>query len=132
MLGAGDQGAAENMYGVIGAAMQKAALHGNTIGNAIVYEAARAITAIYPNANLLQSGGCCDADLLLPSVRQTRKPGRCYPYQGSLLQCPRPRSLCCLHSVHLSAARVRCVRCSGGDHCDLPAGSQPQPAIHGH
>ena len=29
---------------------------GNTIGNAIVYEAARAITAIYPNANLLQSG----------------------------------------------------------------------------
>lgn len=56
MLGAGDQGAAENMYGVIGAAMQKAALHGNTIGNAIVYEAARAITAIYPNANLLQSG----------------------------------------------------------------------------
>lgn len=56
MLGAGDQAAAENMYGVIGAAMQKAALHGNTIGNAIVYEAARAITTIYPNANLLQSG----------------------------------------------------------------------------
>jgi hypothetical protein len=56
MLGAGDQGSAENMYGVIGAAMQKAALHGNTIGNAIVYEAARSITTIYPNANLLQSG----------------------------------------------------------------------------
>lgn len=56
MLGAGDQSAAENMYGVIGAAMQKAALHGNTIGNAIVYEAARAITTMYPNANLLQSG----------------------------------------------------------------------------
>lgn len=56
LLGAGDQAAAENMYGVIGVAMQKAALHGNTIGNAIVYEAARAITTIYPNANLLQSG----------------------------------------------------------------------------
>lgn len=55
-LGAGDQAASENMYGVVGAAMQKAALHGNTIGNAIVYEAARAITTAYPNANLLQSG----------------------------------------------------------------------------
>ena len=28
LLGAGDQSAAENMYGVVGAAMQKAALHG--------------------------------------------------------------------------------------------------------
>ncbi len=55
-LGAGDQAASENIYGVVGAAMQKAALHGNTIGNAIVYEAARAITTLYPNANLLQSG----------------------------------------------------------------------------
>jgi hypothetical protein len=68
LLGAGDQGAAENMYGVIGAAMQKAALHGNTIGNAIVYEAARAITHIYPNANLLQSGACPNAKLLQSGV----------------------------------------------------------------
>ena len=68
LLGAGDQGAAETMYGVIGAAMQKAALHGNTIGNAIVYEAARAITNIYPNANLLQSGACPNAKLLQSGV----------------------------------------------------------------
>lgn len=56
VVGAGDVPASENMYGVVGGALQRAALQGNTIGNAIVYEAARTITTVHPNADLLQSG----------------------------------------------------------------------------
>lgn len=56
IVGAGDVSSSENMYGVVGGVLQRAALHGNTIGNAIVYEAARTISTIHPNANLLQSG----------------------------------------------------------------------------
>ena len=36
--------------------MREGAKHGNTIGNALVYEAVRTVTAIYPNPTLLQQG----------------------------------------------------------------------------
>jgi AP-4 complex subunit epsilon-1 len=54
-MGAGDKGASENMYAVIDDAMRKANT-GHTIGNAIIFECVRTITAIYPNPGLLQSG----------------------------------------------------------------------------
>ena len=56
LLGAGDQGASENMYQVVAVTMREGAKHGNTIGNALVYEAVRTVTAIYPNPTLLQQG----------------------------------------------------------------------------
>lgn len=56
ILGVGDQASSENMYQTVATAMREAAKHGNTIGNALVYEAVRTITAIYPNPTLLQSG----------------------------------------------------------------------------
>ena len=56
LLGAGDQGASENMYQVVAMTMREGAKHGNTIGNALVYEAVRTVTAIYPNPTLLQQG----------------------------------------------------------------------------
>jgi len=55
IMGSGDKGASENMYQVIDDAMRKANT-GHTIGNAIIYECVRTITAIYPNPGLLQSG----------------------------------------------------------------------------
>lgn len=55
LLGAADKAASDNMYAVIADSMRRANT-GHTIGNAIVYEAVRAITAIYPNPALLQSG----------------------------------------------------------------------------
>ena len=51
----GDKGAAENMYAVLGDILRRANT-GHTIGNAIVAEAVRTITAIYPNPALLQAG----------------------------------------------------------------------------
>jgi hypothetical protein len=54
-LGAGDKGAADNMYAVLADILRRANT-GHTIGNAIVAEAVRTITAIYPNPALLQSG----------------------------------------------------------------------------
>ncbi len=55
LLGAADKAASDNMYAVIADSMRRANT-GHTIGNAIVYEAVRTITAIYPNPALLQSG----------------------------------------------------------------------------
>lgn len=54
-MGAGDRSASENMYAVIDEAMHKANT-GHTIGNAIIYECVRTVTAIYPNPGLLESG----------------------------------------------------------------------------
>ncbi|KAI8465281.1 MAG: AP-4 complex subunit epsilon-1 [Monoraphidium minutum] len=51
-LGAGDKAASDNMAAVVGGALKKAG-GGQTIGNAIVYEAVRTITAIYPSPQLL-------------------------------------------------------------------------------
>ena len=55
IMGAGDRSASENMYAVIDEAMHKANT-GHTIGNAIIYECVRTVTAIYPNPGLLESG----------------------------------------------------------------------------
>lgn len=55
IMGAGDKSASENMYTVIDEAMHKANT-GHTIGNAIIYECVRTVTAIYPNPALLESG----------------------------------------------------------------------------
>lgn len=55
LLGASDKAASDNMYAVVAEAMRKGNT-GHTIGNAIVYEAVRTITNIYPNPGLLQSG----------------------------------------------------------------------------
>ena len=44
------------MYQVVAMTMREGAKHGNTIGNALVYEAVRTVTAIYPNPTLLQQG----------------------------------------------------------------------------
>ena len=55
LLGAGDKAGSDNMYAVVGDVMRRANT-GHTIGNAIVYECVRTITAIYPNPVLLQSG----------------------------------------------------------------------------
>jgi hypothetical protein len=54
-LGVGDKGAADNMYAVLGDTLRRANT-GHTIGNAIVAECVRTITAIYPNPALLQAG----------------------------------------------------------------------------
>lgn len=55
MLGAGDKTASDNMYAILGDILRKANT-GHTIGNAIVAECVRTITAIYPNPALLQAG----------------------------------------------------------------------------
>lgn len=55
IMGAGDRSASENMYAVIDEAMHKANT-GHTIGNAIIFECVRTITAIYPNPGLLEAG----------------------------------------------------------------------------
>jgi hypothetical protein len=111
LLGAGDQGAAENMYGVIGAAMQKAALHGNTIGNAIVYEAARAITNIYPNANLLQSGACmlCFQSAAAGCVAGLQA-WALITVSGQLAAVPTPMHILLLHPLR-SACLLKCHIC---------------------
>lgn len=57
VVGAGHVATSEAMYAVVGAVMGKAATYSSTIGNAIVYEAARTITTIHPNSALLQSAG---------------------------------------------------------------------------
>ena len=54
-LGAGDKGASDNMYAVLADILRRANT-GHTIGNAIVAEAVRTITSIYPNPGLLQNG----------------------------------------------------------------------------
>lgn len=74
LLGAGDQGCSENMYHGVAAAMREGAKHGNTIGNALVYEAVRTVTAIYPNPALLQSGEAPPLDL------EIRIPDGRFPY----------------------------------------------------
>ncbi len=51
-LGAGDKVASDNMAAVVAAALKRAT-GGQTISNAIIYEAVRTITAIYPNPSLL-------------------------------------------------------------------------------
>ncbi|KAK9907437.1 hypothetical protein WJX75_003646 [Coccomyxa subellipsoidea] len=53
-LGAGDKTASDNMYAILGDILRKANT-GHTIGNAIVAECVRTITAIYPNPSLLQA-----------------------------------------------------------------------------
>jgi len=53
-LGEGDKAASEHIYSVLSDVMRRAN-SGHTIGNAVVYEAVRTVTAIYPNAVLLQS-----------------------------------------------------------------------------
>jgi len=54
LLGAGDKSASEHMYAVLADVMRRGNT-GHTIGNAVVYECVRTITAIHPNATLLQS-----------------------------------------------------------------------------
>ena len=55
LLGAGDKTASENMYNVVLDSMKRAnASH--TIGNAIIIQCIRTITAIYPQPTLLQAG----------------------------------------------------------------------------
>ena len=67
-LGAGDKGASDNMYAVLGDALRKANT-GHTISNAIVAECVRTITAIYPNPALLQAGELCTcADMAEPET----------------------------------------------------------------
>lgn len=51
-LGAGDKAASDHMYHVIQSLLRRAQSN-NNIGNAIIYECVRTITAIHPNANLL-------------------------------------------------------------------------------
>jgi hypothetical protein len=72
MMGANDRAASENMYAVVADAMRRGNV-GNTIGNAIVYECVRTITAIFPNPSLLQSG--MPAHLLGASGRNCAMPG---------------------------------------------------------
>lgn len=55
LLGAGDKQNSENMYHCIADCLRRANT-GHTIGNAVIYEAVRTITDIYPNAVLLQTG----------------------------------------------------------------------------
>lgn len=62
IMGAGDRSASENMYAVIDEAMNKANT-GHTIGNAIIFECVRTITAIYPNPGLLESGTDSESSL---------------------------------------------------------------------
>lgn len=54
LLGVGDRAASEHMYTVLADVMRRGNT-GHTIGNAVVYECVRTITAIHPNATLLQS-----------------------------------------------------------------------------
>ena len=54
-LGVSDKQASDNMYSIVAEAMRKGNT-GHTIGNAIVAEAVRTISNIYPNPALLQSG----------------------------------------------------------------------------
>jgi AP-4 complex subunit epsilon-1 len=53
LLGVGDRAASEHMYTVLADVMRRGNT-GHTIGNAVVYECVRTITAIHPNATLLQ------------------------------------------------------------------------------
>ncbi|KAJ9511423.1 hypothetical protein QJQ45_029917 [Haematococcus lacustris] len=54
LLGAGDRAASENIYAVLAATLRRAnASH--AIGNALIAECVRTITAIYPNPHLLAS-----------------------------------------------------------------------------
>lgn len=54
LLGAGDKKASNNIYSVLGDVLRKAEPSGN-IGNALIYECISTITAIHPNAKLLES-----------------------------------------------------------------------------
>mmetsp|Transcript_39384 Transcript_39384/g.111611 ORF Transcript_39384/g.111611 Transcript_39384/m.111611 type:complete len:951 (-) Transcript_39384:233-3085(-) len=54
LLGVDDKVSSEHMYNVLGDVMRRSTT-GHTIGNAVVYECVRTITAAYPNATLLQS-----------------------------------------------------------------------------
>lgn len=65
LLGVSDKAASDNMYAVVAEAMRKGNT-GHTIGNAIVYEAVRTITNIYPNPGLLQSGELMCGDAVGP------------------------------------------------------------------
>lgn len=68
-LGAGDKSASENMYAVVGDAMRRANT-GHTIGNAIIAECIRTVTAIYPNEALQQSGGALPGHESSPEGQQ--------------------------------------------------------------
>eukprot|EP00891_Asterochloris_glomerata_P002814 jgi/Astpho2/2814/fgenesh1_pm.00050_%23_25_t len=74
MLGASDKPASDNMYAVVAEAMRKGNT-GHTIGNAIVYEAVRTITAIYPNPSLLQSAAEMIANFLKSSSHNLKYVG---------------------------------------------------------
>jgi len=130
LLGAGDQAASENMYQVVAMTMREGAKHGNTIGNALVYEAVRTVTAIYPNPTLLQQGESVSLARYLageaarPSMRQTPCSSAC-----PAALCRRIRCTGCSRPAGLTLL-PRC--CSGGDDRGLPACGQPQPQIRGH
>ena len=60
LLGQGDKAASENMFQIVGDTLRRASTS-HTIGNAIICEAVRTITSIYPNQILLRSGAPCAA-----------------------------------------------------------------------
>lgn len=98
-LGAGDKGASDNMYAVLGDALRKANT-GHTISNAIVAECVRTITAIYPNPALLQAGApCACADMNEPET--CRCAGVPVEYQAPML----PQKSCEAH-LHLQLSHL--------------------------
>ncbi|WIA23805.1 hypothetical protein OEZ85_013480 [Tetradesmus obliquus] len=68
LLGAGDKAASDNMSAVVAATLRRAAAGGShTIGHAIVYEAVRTVTDIYPNPQLLAAAAEAVAGLIKSS-----------------------------------------------------------------
>ncbi|KIY99624.1 AP-4 complex subunit epsilon-1 [Monoraphidium neglectum] len=70
-LGAGDKAASDNMAAVVAGALKRAS-GGQTIGNAIIYEAVRTITAIYPSPQLLAAAAEAVTGLLRSSSHNLR------------------------------------------------------------
>ncbi|CAL8463047.1 g2581 [Coccomyxa elongata] len=73
-LGAGDKTASDNMYAILGDILRRANT-GHTIGNAIVAESVRTITAIYPNPALLQAAAEMVSGFLKSSSHNLRYVG---------------------------------------------------------
>ncbi|KAF6264582.1 ARM repeat-containing protein [Scenedesmus sp. NREL 46B-D3] len=68
LLGTGDKAASDNMAAVVAATLRRAAAGGShTIGHAIVYEAVRTVTDIYPNPQLLAAAAEAVAGLIKSS-----------------------------------------------------------------